>query len=150
MEGIAPDYVTFFMSIMMGLLESKTEYMLSNFVTSDDERIVERALQEKENKDVMEKVGRAFRTMQQMEVINPLMDAIRALPREEMTAMAEAFVELTSMRRKVDSNLQTVGGPVDVAFISKGDGFVWKKRKLYFDGALNGDYFNRRDRRLGG
>ena len=32
---------------------------------------------------------------------------------------------------------ETVGGPIDVAVISKGDGFVWIKRKHYFKPELN-------------
>jgi hypothetical protein len=32
---------------------------------------------------------------------------------------------------------ETVGGPIDVAIISKGDGFIWIKRKQYFDSKLN-------------
>ena len=36
---------------------------------------------------------------------------------------------------------ETVGGPVDVAIISKADGFVWIKRKLYFRPELNQERF---------
>ena len=32
---------------------------------------------------------------------------------------------------------ETVGGPIDVAVISKGDGFIWIKRKHYFSTELN-------------
>ena len=32
---------------------------------------------------------------------------------------------------------ETVGGPVDVAVISKGDGFIWIKRKHYFKSEYN-------------
>ena len=32
---------------------------------------------------------------------------------------------------------ETVGGPVDVAVISKGDGFIWIDRKHYFRRELN-------------
>jgi len=32
---------------------------------------------------------------------------------------------------------ETVGGPIDVAVITKGDGFVWLRRKHYFDPAFN-------------
>ena len=35
----------------------------------------------------------------------------------------------------------TVGGPTDVAMITKGDGFIWIKRKHYFDAALNHHFF---------
>ena len=34
-------------------------------------------------------------------------------------------------------------GPVDVAVITKGDGFVWLKRKHYFPAELNPHYFER-------
>ena len=32
---------------------------------------------------------------------------------------------------------ETVGGPIDVAVITKGDGFVWVKRKHYFEAEYN-------------
>ena len=31
--------------------------------------------------------------------------------------------------------------PIDVAVISKGDGFIWIKRKHYFNPALNHQFF---------
>jgi hypothetical protein len=57
--------------------------------------------------------------------------------------MAEALVNLTKLKRRVTFGAETVGGPVDVAIISKGDGFVWIKRKQYFDKDLNPMYFAR-------
>ena len=36
---------------------------------------------------------------------------------------------------------ETVGGPIDVAVISKGDGFIWIKRKHYFEGDMNPQFF---------
>jgi len=55
--------------------------------------------------------------------------------------MAEALVELTSLKRKVSMEAETVGGPTDVAVISKGDGFIWIRRKHYFDADLNPPFF---------
>ncbi|MEW6349609.1 MAG: hypothetical protein AB1646_11150 [Thermodesulfobacteriota bacterium] len=69
--------------------------------------------------------------------VQPVLDAIQALPKDELAAMAEALVNLTSFKRRVTLNAETVGGPVDVAVISKGDGFVWVKHKSYFDPGLN-------------
>jgi hypothetical protein len=34
---------------------------------------------------------------------------------------------------------ETVSSPIDVAVISKGEGFVWIKKKQYFDASLNPD-----------
>ncbi len=64
------------------------------------------------------------------------------LPKDELAAMAEALVSLTSFKRKVTMESETVGGPIDVAVISKGDGFVWIKRKHYFDAELNPQFFS--------
>ena len=36
---------------------------------------------------------------------------------------------------------ETVAGPIDVAVISKGDGFIWIKRKHYFERELNPQFF---------
>jgi hypothetical protein len=50
---------------------------------------------------------------------------------------AENLVRLTALRQKVSLEIETVGGSIDVAIISKHDGFVWIKRKHYFDRELN-------------
>ncbi|TCP35868.1 hypothetical protein [Sphingomonas sp. BK235] len=149
MDGISRQYVEFFFKFIDGILEQKADEYLKIFGSSDDEKIVEKVLQKRKNEKIMEELIRAYKGLQQVEIVNPVTTSLRALPRDEMTAMAEAFVELTSMRRKVDSNLQTVGGPVDVAFISKSDGLIWVKRKLYFEENGNGDFFERRRRKLG-
>jgi len=68
----------------------------------------------------------------------PLLQSVAVLPKDEMGAMAESLVNLTTLKRRVSINeAQTVGGAVDVAVISRGDGFVWLKRKHYFDQKLN-------------
>jgi hypothetical protein len=56
--------------------------------------------------------------------------------------MAEALVNLTSFKRKISLEAETVGGPIDVAVISKGDGLVWIKRKHYFEPKLNPQFFD--------
>lgn len=73
--------------------------------------------------------------------IEPILDTVSILPKDELGAMAEALVNLTSLKRRVTTDKETVGGPTDVALISKGDGFIWIKRKHYFDPDLNPDFF---------
>lgn len=71
----------------------------------------------------------------------PVINMVGVLPKDELATMAEALVNLTSFKRKVTADTETVGGPIDVAIISKGDGFVWIKRKHYFDPKLNHHFF---------
>jgi hypothetical protein len=60
----------------------------------------------------------------------PFVAAVAAMPRRELATIAEALVNLTVFRAHASVNEQeTVAGPIDVALLSKGDGFVWVKRK---------------------
>lgn len=70
----------------------------------------------------------------------PIMNVLSALPKSELAMMAETLVNLTSFKRKISAGRETVGGPVDVAIVSRGDGFVWVKRKRYFPADLNPGY----------
>jgi hypothetical protein len=67
----------------------------------------------------------------------PVINMVASLPKDELAAMAEALVNLTKFRRRITPERETVGGPIDVAVITKGDGFIWVKRKHYFDASLN-------------
>ena len=67
--------------------------------------------------------------------------AVDSLSKDELAATAESLVHLTSLKRKMSLETESVGGPVDVAVISKGDGFIWIKRKHYFDPELNHQFF---------
>jgi hypothetical protein len=73
-------------------------------------------------------------------------DMVEFMPKPEMARMAEALVNLTSIKRRVSRGMETVGGPIDVAIISQAEGFVWVKRKHYFPPELNQRYFDRMQR----
>ncbi len=77
----------------------------------------------------------------QNENVTNIMNTVSSLPLNQMAEMAEALVNLESFKKQVSFQAETVGGPVDVAVISKGDGLVWVKRKHYFQPNLNYQYF---------
>lgn len=70
-------------------------------------------------------------------------DMVEFMPKQDLAEFAEALVNLSSLQRRVNSGFETVGGPIDVAVISKSEGFVWVKRKHYFPKDLNARFFNR-------
>ena len=71
------------------------------------------------------------------------MEVIKAfLNKSELAEMAETLVNLVSFRKQVTMEAETVGGPIDVAVITKGDGFIWIKRKHYFKPELNHQFFS--------
>ncbi|MEY9098844.1 hypothetical protein ABIA24_001753 [Sinorhizobium fredii] len=70
----------------------------------------------------------------------PLRRVIGFLPVDEMAELAETLITLQSLKERVTKPSETVGGPVDVAVITKHEGLVWIKRKLFFDSELNSRY----------
>ena len=72
----------------------------------------------------------------------PLVNTISLLSISDMANVAESLVALTSLVNRMSPREESVGGPVDVAVISKGDGFIWIKRKHYFSPDLNSQFFN--------
>jgi hypothetical protein len=73
----------------------------------------------------------------------PLRRVIANLAFSELAELAETMVFMESMKERVTSPAQSVSGPIDVAIISKGDGFIWIKRKHYFVPELNPRFFQR-------
>ena len=72
---------------------------------------------------------------------------VGSLSISELAQVASTLVNLSSFEQRLSFERETVGGPVDVAVISKGDGFIWIARKHYFQRELNeqffGNYFRR-------
>ena len=81
--------------------------------------------------------AREMRKYRQEEYVEPIEQTLEVLPVSELATVAETFLNASQIHKRVNPEMETVGGPVDVAVISKGDGFVWIKRKHYFDRNLN-------------
>ena len=76
----------------------------------------------------------------------PLNSVIGSLNVEDLAELAETMVMLESLKEKVTSRTQGVGGPIDVAVITKSEGLVWIKRKHYFNPEINQRYLLRLQR----
>lgn len=88
-------------------------------------------------KEMYKSIEEAVKEYQQTNYIEPLLGVVRSLPKEELADIAEALVNLTSFKRRVSRATESVGPPIDVAIITKGDGFVWMKRKSYVNAEIN-------------
>ena len=114
--------------------------IVENFVSSMMNKIEDEDidfLAQNQNRLIMEKIIDAsidFETKLNAQVKNnwaPIFQSISASPMLDLISFAENMVNLTSLKRKfaLDDNNMTVGGPVDVAYITKFDGFSWVKQK---------------------
>ena len=93
--------------------------------------------------DLKNEINERVKTCSQEIHWGPIMDTVSVAPKEELAHMAETLVNLTSFRKKLsmDAYSQSVGGPIDVALITKGDGFIWIRRKHYFSSDINHHFF---------
>lgn len=127
---------------------------VGNYLSSFSEGIANILDQDKATSEVASAIRQEFNIKESTEALvkrindamfqgytKPLIDTVISLDKEDMANMAESFISLTSLVRRMQPGEETVGGPVDVAVISKGDGFVWINRKHYFKPELNAAFF---------
>ncbi|MGN7811741.1 hypothetical protein [Flavobacterium sp. 22076] len=89
---------------------------------------------------ISEQLIQGLEQYQWKNITGPLLEILAHMGKEDMSELAESLVNITSLKRKftsLHSTDESVGGPVDVAIISKADGFIWMKRKHYFDITYN-------------
>lgn len=143
MEGIDPAYKR--------VIEEFLREVVTGYPKAISERI-ESAIGQEEARDLldgMQKISERLISQYDQELeqrrremyIDPIVSVIGMLPKGELASAAETLVNLTSFKRRVSRQAETVGGPIDVAVITKGDGFIWIKRKHYFDPRLNHHFF---------
>ena len=135
-RGISNTFVNYIPQKVESIINTKIN-ALSDAFTDEQKNELKAAFSSSQN-DIASAIGAAI----QKENVNPILDSVQLIPLPEMAFLAESLVNITSLKRTfaIDGNQQTVGGPTDVAVMSKGDGFVWIKRKHYFDDKINPNY----------
>ncbi|MEZ5710930.1 MAG: hypothetical protein R3E02_16250 [Blastomonas sp.] len=143
LDGVDPYLRDYFEELIESSIRTTTDMLFGAFTNSDDEK--GRAINAFEGTlkkivaDLKDKADEKIKTSSS----NPIRDMIRSMPKQELATLATSLVEVTSLKRKVSRMQETVGGEVDVAVISKSEGFVWIQRKHYFPSELNGRFFVR-------
>lgn len=138
MEGVDPDLAKFLMGMFATLLTGYIDQVAEALPGS------EQSMKEEFKKHIatvckeqLEQLEQGFDKYRKEKHVYPIISMISALPKDELARVAEALVNLTSFKRRVSAQEETVAEPIDVAVISRGDGFVWVKRKHYFPSNLN-------------
>lgn len=121
-----------YMNAIPGLIKSEINKRIS-LIEGDQTEI------QKKFENIQDTIVSILLNKSREEYINPLFESLHSLQIPDLASLAESLVNITSLKRKfsLDGYQQTVGGPTDVATISSNDGFIWIKRKHYFDKELN-------------
>lgn len=140
---------TFMMGIDTNQIEATTKFLQKVFYDQYPSFLIDNYDIEEDKTKELRKIGKNIidsfndnmMKYRREKYINKVVNAVSFLPKDELAEMAESLVHLTSFKRRVTLDKETVAGPIDVALITKGDGFVWIKRKHYFDPELNHHFF---------
>jgi hypothetical protein len=143
MEGIDPEISRYVLNYLQEVLDNYPERIVDSIpcpTPADRTQVLENL--KNAGAAMFKDFQDSFRKFVHKSHVAPIIDIVSSLPKNELAEMAEALVNLTSVKRRMSPDAETVGGPVDVALISKGDGFVWIKRKHYFRPELNQHFFS--------
>lgn len=142
MEGVDPRYQLAIEEDLSQICDEFPEILVDNIENlSDDEKTHTKEDLKEILEGKLEEYKEKLREYRIKTYITPVLGVVGSLPKDELAAMAESLVSLTLFKRRVTWEVETVREPIDVAVISKGDGFIWIKRKHYFKADLNPQFF---------
>lgn len=144
--GCSPDFYGWVYEWVTTALVGQADFIVDNFPTT---RKTKRNEYKEKVRDTLKtltvELFRELGRRREARFYDPIVASIAHLPKNELAHVASTLVSLSSFQKRVSlSEEETVGGPVDVAVITKGDGFVWVDRKHYFKPDLNPHYFSNR------
>ena len=140
LTGIDPSLDDMYLSNFYALFEKYTQDILSSIGTSNP--TLSQQIKNLDTQVILSEFNKLNFKIRKDRYISPLMDAVSSLSKEDLAEMAESLIYLTYLKRRITFTKESVGGPVDVAIISKGDGFIWIKKKHYFNPELNQRFFD--------
>jgi hypothetical protein len=140
-EGVTPVYEEFVESYFEEIISGLSSMVGEELPTGPSAASV-RARLENDRDVLVGSLARKLAEERRNLYVDPMLSIVESLPMDELASLAESLVNLTSLRRRVSLEQETVGGPIDVAVISRGDGLVWIKRKHYFPKDLNHQFFS--------
>lgn len=134
-DGISPMMESFYEDFIEEIFRKYPGFILDELVEEMDP--AERSEYEDRIREIgVENFQNSFNQIRQFQYeinIKPILTIVSILAKGELAEMADSLVNLTCLRKKFSNEDETVGGPVDVAVISKSDGLVWIRRKSYFN-----------------
>ena len=87
-------------------------------------------INEMEVDDIQKEYEDAISTYISDNHVDGILDAVASFNIQDMSNMAESLISITNLHRHFSSSEESVGGPVEVAVITRGGGFQWVKHQL--------------------
>lgn len=127
MKGIAPDLYSTIADEVHASMEKAVQQVAEKFGLPNDDQTTEVAapIIEKIQDEFTETIDEVIRER----FTSGIVDTVESFNVEDLVNMAESLISITNLQRHITSSEETVGGPIDVAVITKTRGFQWAKQK---------------------
>lgn len=129
MKGIAPAFYNQILESQKSSLEKAKEKIvtkLSELGISDD---IMAQVTNLETEDIQKSFEEEIVAFMDANYIQGVVDAVDSFNLEDMANMAESLISITNLQRHFSSSEESVGGPIEVAIITRGGGFKWVKHR---------------------
>jgi len=140
LTGVDPNLDKIYLSNFDEVFKKYNQEILNNI--GETNKLLYEQIKSLDTTVILQQFNNLNQQIKRENYIFPLINAVSNLAKDDLAEMAESLIYLTYLKRRITFAEESVGGPVDVAVISKGDGFVWIKRKHYFRPELNQHFFD--------
>lgn len=127
MKGIAPDLYSTIAEEVHSSMEKAVLQVTEELGMKDDKHVTEVSapIIEKIQDEFAEKIDEVISE----KFTSGIVDTVESFNVEDMVNMAESLISITNLQRHITSSEESVGGPIDVAVVTKTGGFKWAKQK---------------------
>ena len=144
MKGIHPAMYTTVLNKVYDLLNAAKQQMTDSLTEAGMSETQTAKLKEVGFEDLTNKFKNEMKAYTQETFVDGIIDAVDSFNIEDMITMAESLISITNLQRHFTSSEESVGGPVDVAVITKSEGFIWVNHKQWFQQEMNPQMLERR------
>ena len=129
MKGIHPTFRRYVEARHSDSLNEAREKILAAMKEAGCSKKQMAAIEALELTELTDKYEELMDDFSQNEFVDGIVDAVNSFNVEDMVNMAESLVSVTNLQRHISSSEESVGGPIDVAVITRSEGFMWAKHK---------------------
>jgi hypothetical protein len=127
LQGVDPHMYRFLLQRCRDTLVDLVQLFVSS-VEEDQQPRVELALREVVEKSICDLQEEVLR-YQDQSYSHLASQALALLSQEDLAEIGEVLITLTAIQKRISKQVEDVGGPIDIASLTKQDGLVWLQRK---------------------
>ena len=131
MKGIAPNFYEKVVELHTQSLSDEREKIVALLQAQGVDEDIVKKVRDVDTADIEKRHSNSMDAYMQEEYIDGIVNAVESFNVEDMANMTENLVSITSLQRHFSSSDETVGGPIDVAVITRAEGFTWVRHKNF-------------------